>query len=430
MKLAIMMMLVMGVWIASGLAGCAAHSAMPTKEQMAMRNAPGPVESTANVGADEIWILPRPGNSEPAAAALGSGAVSVSGVNTFLSGTANVNEPGAVVRFPLVTAHLAVSIDTFLATAVLTQRFANPLNQVADLEYTFPLPPVCLVTDFQLDIGERRIRGVVVEQAEAMKLYAAARKQGLRATLLTQSSGNVFTASIARVAPGKPIETRMTFLQVLAWEKGEFYWRFPSLGIESATVDLATGGMLGKVITGGPAVRQSRTQHSAHCEFGGMHAAAGEYSLAFGVALPRGEHTLALKEQALGRMWVALLTFPFAKVSPEEWALHVQGEVDGACPAADVRWPTDLPEMVIVCPRTGTRSVRLVSKVWAQEFVLDEVPAAPGRTVSVLFAAGRGAQLRAAGKLEEARKLALEAALVTPETAFITVDATREKHDR
>lgn len=119
---------------------------------------------------------------------------------------------GVTVR--LQPARTDVSIDVVgpIASATLQQTFENPSQVPFDATYLFPLPADAAVHDFVLTIGNRHIRGIVRERAEARRIFEAARAQGYTASLLSQSRPNVFAQSVANIAPRTSLDVTISYL--------------------------------------------------------------------------------------------------------------------------------------------------------------------------------------------------------------------------
>lgn len=78
-----------------------------------------------------------------------------------------------------------------------------------------------------MQIGERRIRGIVREREEARRIYQDARRQGHVASLLTQERPNVFTQAVANIEPGKEIDIHITYFHTLRYQDGIFEFVVP-----------------------------------------------------------------------------------------------------------------------------------------------------------------------------------------------------------
>ena len=54
-----------------------------------------------------------------------------------------------------------------------------------------------------MKIGERVIEGEIHEREAAERIYGEARAAGQRASLVRQTSANLFTTAVANIAPGE-----------------------------------------------------------------------------------------------------------------------------------------------------------------------------------------------------------------------------------
>jgi hypothetical protein len=175
---------------------------------------------------DELWIIARRPQRTllPAAPVPGAGAL-------FAASEIRVNGPAAPLepRFALPLRRMAVKafVHGYLATVELQQQFDNPHTAPIEVQYFLPLPQTAAVTEFLMTIGARRIRGIVRERQDAEQLYAEARRQGFRASLFTEDAPNLFTQSVANVAPGTSIGVRVQYSQPLAYADGWLEFGFP-----------------------------------------------------------------------------------------------------------------------------------------------------------------------------------------------------------
>ncbi|EAQ89418.1 hypothetical protein CHGG_06037 [Chaetomium globosum CBS 148.51] len=115
---------------------------------------------------------------------------------------------------------LSLSANTKIVSSTsrttLTQSFVNPRSEViSELRYTFPLYDGVSVVGFICTInGERVIRGVVKERAEAKKTYQAAVDRGETAGLLEQlpAASDVFTTTVGNVPANATLKVEISYL--------------------------------------------------------------------------------------------------------------------------------------------------------------------------------------------------------------------------
>ncbi|HVY61997.1 MAG TPA: VIT domain-containing protein, partial [Planctomycetota bacterium] len=129
--------------------------------------------------------------------------------------------------FPLEHTDVRAEVTGFLASTVVEQRFANPFDRKIEAVYCFPLPHSAAVNEFVMEIGARRIRGIVREREEARRVYEAARAAGQVATLLEEERPNVFVQSVANLEPAQRISVKIRYFHALPCEDGRFSYVFP-----------------------------------------------------------------------------------------------------------------------------------------------------------------------------------------------------------
>ena len=117
---------------------------------------------------------------------------------------------------PQLSLDVKTKIVSSTSRTVLTQTFVNPNDKpIPELRYTFPLYDGVSVVGFVCTInGDRVIRGVVKERAEAKKTYQAAVDRGEVAGLLEQlpDASDVFTTTVGNVPANAKLEVEIQYL--------------------------------------------------------------------------------------------------------------------------------------------------------------------------------------------------------------------------
>jgi Ca-activated chloride channel family protein len=131
------------------------------------------------------------------------------------------------VPLPLKHTDVKAKVTGYIASVEVTQQFHNPYDSKIEAVYVFPLPENSAVSEFVMTIGERHIRGIIRERAEAERVYKEARTQGYVASMLTQEHPNIFTQSVANIEPGKEIDVNIKYFNTLAYMDGWFEFVFP-----------------------------------------------------------------------------------------------------------------------------------------------------------------------------------------------------------
>jgi len=122
---------------------------------------------------------------------------------------------------------VAMSITGIINRVSVTQSFSNTTDHWQEGIYVFPLPENAAVDHMRLRIGERIIEGQIKEKQEAKKTYQHAKKQGKQAALTEQERPNIFTTSVANIAPHKTVKVEIEYQQIVHYDNGAFSLRFP-----------------------------------------------------------------------------------------------------------------------------------------------------------------------------------------------------------
>jgi Ca-activated chloride channel family protein len=134
---------------------------------------------------------------------------------------------GLYLPLPTLSTEAEIAVGGVSARVAVVQRFKNASSDWLIGVYVFPLPENAAVDGLRMTVGGRVIEGRVAERAEAKKDFERARDSGRRASLLEQERPNVFTASVANIAPGEEIEVRLSYAQGVERDGAAFRLRFP-----------------------------------------------------------------------------------------------------------------------------------------------------------------------------------------------------------
>lgn len=173
-----------------------------------------------------------------ALAAVGAGAAEVAG--TMIAHGSS----GAQLVLPLRETDVELTLTAGVLEASVTQKFTNPTTNRLEAVYIFPLPARAAVSDMELQIGDRILRSQVKEKLQAKQVYEEAKKAGKRTALLEQERPNIFTTSVANIAPGEDIAVRLRYVEAAEYRPGQYSVTFPMVVGERyipVTQDPATG---------------------------------------------------------------------------------------------------------------------------------------------------------------------------------------------
>ena len=127
----------------------------------------------------------------------------------------------------LMNTNVDMQISGLVARVSVRQEFHNEGSEWVEGIYVFPLPENAAVDRMRLHIGGRFIEGEVQEKEHAKKIYEQAKQDGKKASLVQQQRPNLFTTSVANVAPGERVVVEIEYLEDIRFENGRFSIRFP-----------------------------------------------------------------------------------------------------------------------------------------------------------------------------------------------------------
>ena len=143
------------------------------------------------------------------------------------SGTLLLKMQAGLVTATRVNTDVTISVSGLVARVSVRQEFRNEGDDWAEGIYVFPLPDKAAVDRMRLHIGERFIEGEIQEKEKARKDYERARNEGRKASLVEQQRPNLFTTSVANIAPRERVVVEIEYLEDLSYDNGTFGIRFP-----------------------------------------------------------------------------------------------------------------------------------------------------------------------------------------------------------
>ena len=131
------------------------------------------------------------------------------------------------VTATLLNTDVNITVNGLVARVSVMQEFRNDGNEWVEGVYVFPLPDEAAVDHMRLYIGERIIEGEIREKEQAKKEYEQAKQAGKKTSLVEQQRANLFTTSVANVAPGEKVIVAIEYLEDIHYDDGTFSLRFP-----------------------------------------------------------------------------------------------------------------------------------------------------------------------------------------------------------
>jgi Ca-activated chloride channel homolog len=139
----------------------------------------------------------------------------------------NTDTPNKYKVAPTISTRVLIDVTGPIARTKVRQRFSNPTDQWISGTYAFPLPEDAAVDHMKILVGGRIIEGVIREKDQARKIYEQAKSEGKRTSLVEQLRPNLFTTSVANIAPSGVIDIEIEYQELLSLDQGNFSLRFP-----------------------------------------------------------------------------------------------------------------------------------------------------------------------------------------------------------
>ena len=101
------------------------------------------------------------------------------------------------------------------STFCVRQEYRNETDAVLEVTYTFPISATATVIAFTATIGDKIIKGAVVEKEEARKQYEKAMVKGDSAYLMTNEESNIFQMNIGKIAVNETVVIQIDYIDNL-----------------------------------------------------------------------------------------------------------------------------------------------------------------------------------------------------------------------
>ena len=143
------------------------------------------------------------------------------------SGGLLMRTPDGYATATLLNTDVSIVVNGLVARVSVMQEFENDGQEWVEGIYVFPLPDEAAVDHMRMYIGERFIEGEIREKEQARKEYEQAKSAGKKTSLVEQQRANLFTTSVANIAPGEKVIIEIEYLEDLRYEEGIFSLRYP-----------------------------------------------------------------------------------------------------------------------------------------------------------------------------------------------------------
>ena len=134
------------------------------------------------------------------------------------------NLPESILRtadgkaLPLERVSIRGTVRDFAAEITVEQHYRNPRSKNIEAVYTFPLPVGAVLLDLELQLGERCLKGQVVEKKAAEARYEDAVTDGDTAVMVEVSGPGLYTLNFGNLMAQETAVIRYRYALLLHWQ--------------------------------------------------------------------------------------------------------------------------------------------------------------------------------------------------------------------
>jgi len=139
--------------------------------------------------------------------------------------------------------HIDGRIDGLLWSMTSAQHYRNETGKNLETVYTFPLAPGAILLGITVQIGDKRLKGAVIEKKQATELYEKAIDDGDVPVMVEKSSSGLYSANLGNLKDGESVIIEIESAQLLRFEQGQMRLQIPSVIAERYGDAHATGGL-------------------------------------------------------------------------------------------------------------------------------------------------------------------------------------------
>ena len=120
-------------------------------------------------------------------------------------------------------------LEGLLLRTTLRQRYRNTSGRLIETVYTFPLAHGASLLGLSVTLGERSLRGAVIEKQQASQRYEQAIDDGDLPVLVEKSSPGLYTANLGNLQEDESAEIELEYAQLLRFEQGSLRLSIPTV---------------------------------------------------------------------------------------------------------------------------------------------------------------------------------------------------------
>jgi Ca-activated chloride channel family protein len=136
------------------------------------------------------------------------------------------NEDGEQMALQSVSAK--GKVNGLLLEMTIRQQYKNTTRKNLETVYTFPMGWGATFMDLSVEIGGKRLSGVVTEKQEAEDRYEKAISEGDAPIMLEKNSDGLYTVNLGNLKPKEEAVIEYSYSQLLRFEEGHVRFTLPT----------------------------------------------------------------------------------------------------------------------------------------------------------------------------------------------------------
>lgn len=131
-------------------------------------------------------------------------------------------------RVALCEVAVSAALQDLLAEVTIAQTYRNDEQTNIEAVYTFPLPLDAVLLDLEVVIGERVLKGVVVEKQDAEAQYEEAIEAGNAAVMLEAIEPGLYTMNVGNLLPHETVSITFRYAILYRWAGDQLRFFLPT----------------------------------------------------------------------------------------------------------------------------------------------------------------------------------------------------------
>ncbi len=131
-------------------------------------------------------------------------------------------------QIALQSVKVDVAFNNLLCETTMCQVYRNLEQKPIEAVYTFPLTSRAVLLGLDVTIGDRELRGLVVEKTAAEEQYEAAITTGDAAIMLEQVQPGLYTINVGNILVGEDVRITIRYAELYSWQDDTLRFHLPT----------------------------------------------------------------------------------------------------------------------------------------------------------------------------------------------------------